>query len=262
MSASSGLVLKIFRVLTRGPAFVCLVCLCLADCLFHVCLRRSDAASRPRILQRWNRRILACLRVEVSVFGSVPAHGLIAANHISYLDIIVFSSVTGCSFVSKSEIASWPFIGCIARLTGTVFVDRSRRSQTHPLQLQMQELLKAGRCLVLFPEGTSSDGRQVLPFRSSLFEAPVAASCPIIAACLSYDLPEGEGDPAQEIGYWGDMTLFPQFIKLLAKTRVNAIIHFSNHPKMFHNRKQAAHEMHQEVAELGTLKSTSQMVLP
>lgn len=175
---------------------------------------------------------------------------MIVSNHLSYLDILVFSSVTRCSFISKSEIKSWPFVGWIARMTGTIFIDRSRRSQTHSLQPQVQNRLASGMTVLLFPEATSTDGQEILPFRSSLFESAVVATAPVTAAYLSYELPDGDGDPVIDIGYWGDMTLMPQFLKLLTKSRVEAIVRFSEHPRVFSDRKIAAREMQREVAEL------------
>ncbi|HEY6251469.1 MAG TPA: lysophospholipid acyltransferase family protein [Candidatus Angelobacter sp.] len=262
MRASSGPATKVFRVLIRGSAFVCLACLCLADCLLHGALRKLDAASRPRILQRWSKRILSCIKVHVWVLGPTPAQGLIVSNHLSYLDILVLSSVAHCMFVSKSEVKSWPLVGWIARMTGTVFVDRGRPSQTNRPQEEMQERLKAGAPLVLFPEGTSTDGRQMLPFLSSLFEAVIELGAPVTAAHVSYELAEGDGDPATDICYWGEMTLFPHFIKLLTKTSVKVTVRFSSQPKIFGDRKQAALEMQREVAELGnSVANSPQMAL-
>ena len=187
---------------------------------------------------------------------------MIVSNHLSYLDILVFSSVARCCFISKREIKSWPVVGWIATMVGTIFIDRSRRSQTHSLQPQVQTRLAAGVPVLLFPEATSTDGQEILSFRSSFFESPVAVAAPITAAYLSYELPDGDGDPVLDIYYWGDMTLMPQFLKLLTKSRIKAIVCFSDHPRVFTDRKQAAREMQREVIELGNvMKSTPQAAL-
>ena len=251
MRAPPGAAVKVFRVLTRGTVFVCLMCSCFAECLLRSCGRKPDGVSRAAILQRWSLRILSCLRVQISIAGEIPGHGLIVSNHVSYLDILAFSAAARCVFLAKSEIKSWPFIGWIAGLTGTVFIDRTRRIQTHHLQPQIRKQLESGIPLVLFPEGTSTDGRHILPFCSSFFQAAVSAAIPITAAHLSYELAEGDGDPVTDIAYWGDMTLLPQFLKLLMKNRVTAKVRFSDHPKVFFDRKQAAREMQQEVTEMG-----------
>lgn len=211
---------------------------------------RSNVDSRSDVLHRWNRRILKRIGVEVAVCGPIPARGLIASNHLSYLDILVLSATARCFFVSKSEVKSWPLVGWIATLTGTVFVDRSRRSPTHSLQPQMQDRLESGELLVLFPEGTSSDGGGLLPFHSSFFESAVVASAPITATYLSYELPEAEGDPKLEVCYWGDMILFPHLIQLLTKSKVRATVRFACEPQIFSDRKEAAREIHLRVREL------------
>jgi lyso-ornithine lipid O-acyltransferase len=210
----------------------------------------SNVDSRSDVLHRWNRRILKYIGVEVAVCGPIPAGGLIASNHLSYLDILVLSATARCFFVSKSEVKSWPLVGWIAALTGTVFVDRSRRSPTHNLQPQMQERLESGELLVLFPEGTSSDGGGLLPFHSSFFESAVAAAAPITATYLSYELPEYDGDPKLEVCYWGDMILLPHLIKLLTKSKVRATVKFASEPQMFSDRKEAALEIRRRVLEL------------
>jgi lyso-ornithine lipid O-acyltransferase len=242
---------KILRVLRRGPAFLCYASLCLAECLLQAGRRNVDVASRANILHRWNLRILASLGVEVSVVGPVPAQGLIVSNHLSYLDILVFSATAPCLFVSKREVKSWPLVGWVAALTGTVFIDRRSPSQTRRVWPQMYDRLQAGTRVVLFPEGTSTDGRQVLPFHSSLFEAAVTSCAPMTATYISYELLAEDGNPRMEVCYWGSMTMLPHLIKLLMKTNVRATIRFAEQAKVFTDRKQAALELQRDVRELG-----------
>jgi len=107
--------------------------------------------------------------------GTRPkAAALIVANHTGWLDIVIFSAVMPLSFVAKSEVGTWPFFGTLARLQRTVFVERVRRSQTGAARDTIRERLLAGDALVLFPEGTSSDGNAVLGFKSALLGAAEA----------------------------------------------------------------------------------------
>lgn len=232
------------------------VSLCLAECLLRRASRRLSATSRSDIMHRWSTRILSVMRVQVRVAGPVPLRGLIVSNHLSYLDILVLSAVTRCLFVSKREVKWWPMVGWVAAMTGTVFVDRSRRSQTHRVRTEMQDRLHAGERLVLFPEATSSNGRQLLPFYSSLFESAVADAVPATATYLSYELAPGEGDPVMDVCYWGDMTLLPHVIKLLTKTKVQAYVAFADKPRTFSHRKQAALEMQRQIQELSNSSGT------
>ena len=252
MRTTLGLTRKALRVFRRGPALVACVCLCFAECILKAALGRP----RVQTMQRWSARCLSVMGVEVSLSGPIPASGLIVSNHLSYLDIWVFSAVTRCAFVSKSEVKWWPVVGWVASLAGTVFIDRSRASQTQEVQPQMQAHLKSGQRLVLFPEATSWNGSDVLPFRSSLFESAVTAAAPITAAHLSYEFHDADGDPATDVCYWGDMTLFPHVIKLMTKRGVRAIVKFADEPRVFTNRKQAALELRRQVLELGAASKT------
>ncbi len=125
----------------------------------------------PPLFHRFLCRVLG---VRVRVHGAPPPKGasaLIAANHVSWLDIPVVTSQGHASFVAKSEIAGWPGVGILARLQRTIFIDRSRRTHTGEVAGAMGERIGRGERIVLFPEGTTGDGTRVLPFRSSLFGA-------------------------------------------------------------------------------------------
>lgn len=199
--------------------------------------------------------------VQVSFSGPIPSRGLIVANHLSYLDVWVLSAITQCAFVAKKEVRSWPLVGWVARLAGTVFVDRSRPSQAHGLRPQIQQHLECGERLVLFPEGTSTGGDEVLPFHSSLFEAAIATATPVTAAHIFYELPDGDGDPATDVCYWGDMTLFPHLLKLLTKSNVHATVCFADQARVYPDRKQAAAATQMEVKQLGEARMSKQRAI-
>ena len=114
--------------------------------------------TRIEVLHRWSRRTLPRMGIALKRRVRPPAAGLIASNHLSYLDILVYSAIAPCAFVSKREVRAWPAVGWIATLSGTIYVDRSRRSETHAIQPEIQSALSSGLRLFLFPEGTSSDG--------------------------------------------------------------------------------------------------------
>ena len=135
-----------------------------------VALRRP---LRRRIPVFYHRLICALLGVRVRVVGApIAAHPLlIVANHASWLDISVITSAAPVVFVAKREIASWPFFGLLAKLQRSVFVDRERRHKTGEVNAEIAQRLAEGDPVVLFGEGTSSDGNRVLPFRSALIGA-------------------------------------------------------------------------------------------
>jgi 1-acyl-sn-glycerol-3-phosphate acyltransferase len=134
---------------------------------------RFGLRRRKTFPHRYHRFLCRLFGIRIRVIGApVGNEGvLIVANHTSWLDILVFSAVTPLSFVAKAEVATWPLFSTLARLQETVFVERTRRSQTREARDQIRERLLAGDTLVLFPEGTSSDGNRVLPFKSALMGA-------------------------------------------------------------------------------------------
>ncbi len=125
-----------------------------------------------RHLPSWYHRLVCrLLGIRVILSGERPAEEavLFVSNHISWIDIPVLSSITPLSFIAKQEVAGWPFISALAKLQRTVFVDRNRRSSVKETANAVVQRLDGGERVVLFAEGTSSDGNQVLPFKSSLF---------------------------------------------------------------------------------------------
>jgi len=136
----------------------------------------------------YHRLVARLLGVRINLVGTPHTDGptLVAANHVSWLDIVVLSAVVPLSFVAKREVNTWPFFGALARLQRTVFVHRDRRHATGNSRDEMQERLKAGDTLVLFPEGTSSDGFTVKPFKSSFFAAADTEGVIVQPVTLAY----------------------------------------------------------------------------
>src|SRR5258708_15386051 len=132
-----------------------------------------DRAARTRWLQGVCRRALRVFQVNLRVTGPIPSSGLLACNHLSYLDILVLGATTPCVFVSKCEVRRWPVFGWFASLAGTLFLRREKRSDVARMTREMRRVLDEGQLVVLFPEGTSSDGSSVLPFKSSLLEPAI-----------------------------------------------------------------------------------------
>jgi len=244
----------VFFAFIRGATRAAAVFVALQIALVHFALltrmrgRHLTTAERARWMQTWCRWTLRLLGIVVDVQGEPPKSGLWVANHLSYLDILVFSAVCGCVFVSKKEVKSWPAVGWISSLAGTIYIDRTRRTETHAIQLEMQSALSSNLLLVLFPEGTSSDGSSVLRFHSSLFQPVIDLDMLVTAASIDYVLPDG--DAAREACYWGDMTLLPHVFNLLSKDAVRATLSFSEEPLQFWDRKQAAQTTQMQVERL------------
>jgi 1-acyl-sn-glycerol-3-phosphate acyltransferase len=239
---------RIARVIFRGTGLAWGVAACLSEYLLRRLAGRLPEQTRIEILHRWSRRTLSRMGITIDVTGVPPGTGLVASNHLSYLDILVYSAVAPCAFVSKREVRGWPAVGWIATMAGTIYVDRSRRSGTHAIQPEIQSALASGLRLVLFPEGTSSDGSTLLRFHSSLFQPAVDLQAAVSPASIAYIVPDGIA--ATDACWWGDMALFPHLIKLLSRHSVTASVKFSPESFRFSDRKQAAQKMYQEVDRL------------
>jgi 1-acyl-sn-glycerol-3-phosphate acyltransferase len=203
---------------------------------------------RARWLQRACVRTLPILGVHLNVYGRAPQGGLLVCNHLSYLDVLVLSALTPAVFVSKSEVGGWPIFGWFARRAGTRFVRREQRADVTRVLEEMRAVLEAGVVLVLFAEGTSSDGREVLPFKSSLLEPAIGLDQPVWAGCLSYRL--WDGDAGREVCYWGDMTFGPHLLNLMAKRSVLATVRFTRCDGEPSGRKELGRRLHAEVSRL------------
>jgi len=153
-----------------------------------------------------------------------PARGAYVANHSTWLDIFVLNASKRIYFVAKSEVAGWPGIGWLARGTGTVFIRRDRR-EARAQQQVFEDRLRAGHHLMFFPEGTSSDGQRVLPFKTTLFGAFTTDGLrdflTIQPVSLRYHAPQGQD--ARFYGWWGDMGFAEGLLKVLAVRRQGAV---------------------------------------
>lgn len=218
--------------------------------LVHVVFRRSDAVSTARALwlQQACRRILRVFNMSLRTTGPIPARGLLVSNHLSYLDILLLGATAPATFVAKREVRSWPVFGWFARLAGTVFVRRERRGDAARATAEIKETLDKGGLVVLFPEGTSSDGETVLPFKSALLEPAAQKNQPLSVGFIRYSLEDGS--VADEVCYWRDMTLVPHLINLLGKRGISAHVSFTQIQEGCGDRKELARQLHSEVVRL------------
>jgi 1-acyl-sn-glycerol-3-phosphate acyltransferase len=203
---------------------------------------------RAAWLHSWSRFACRVLGIRVTTRRSIPSSGLLVSNHLSYLDIIGLSSIRPCVFVAKNDVATWPLFGWLARAAGTIFVDRERRLSSPKAVDVIRNAMAGGSVVVIFPEGTSSDGSTVLPFKSALLESAVQLRCPVTAASIDYDLEDGS--VADEVCYWRDMTLVPHLLNLLFKREIRAKYSFSPAKIRAGYRKEIARELRDEIMSM------------
>lgn len=243
------------RLSWRLAGFGVLVAGALADYGLRLRLMGGGKAveARAQWLTRWSRRTLRLLNVRVKTEGPLPGSGLVASNHLGYLDIVVLASLRPFFFVSKANVKGWPVLGTLAQLAGTLFVSRERRTEVGRFNQELAERLRHGQPVVLFPEGTSSDGRQVLPFRSPLLAPVTDGQNPVTPTWLGYELAEGSVE--DEVCYWRDMVFVPHFLNLLSKRKIQARVVFGEPLAGNLDRKQLAVELRQRVANLSRLSA-------
>ena len=179
----------------------------------------------PLVVQLACKISLKVLGFSVKLTGRPMRHkGAVVANHASWLDIFSLNAAARVFFVSKAEVSSWPAIGLIARATGTIFIER-RASHAKKHQNQFEERLLAGDRLLFFPEGTSTDSRRVLNFKSTLFAAlftpELAEKLWVQPVSLIYHAPKGQD--CRFYGWWGDMEFAAHFFSTLGAKRTGSI---------------------------------------
>jgi len=217
---------------------------------FALRVRNTGMGARAACTQRWCRRILRALGVVVEAHATTAPPGLIVSNHLGYLDILVLGAQQPLVFVAKSEVRSWPALGLLVHAAGTIFVRRDRRSDLIRVRQEVEQVVRASVPVLLFPEGTSSDGSQVLPFHPGLFLSAVENDWPVTPTWIGYEL--ADGSVAEEICYWRDMTFLPHLLNLLTKKRIVARVRQSGILSRRTDRKLLALAAHQEVCALAT----------
>ncbi|MGC2112131.1 MAG: lysophospholipid acyltransferase family protein [Candidatus Korobacteraceae bacterium] len=193
-------------------------------------------------------RGLRAIDLQLSVEGRPPARGLIVSNHLSYVDILAYSAALPCVFVSKAEVEKWPVFGRYTRWSGSVFVRRHDRTDSARANVSVAEALKNGVPVVLFPEGTTTDGERVLRFHSTMLQPAIDLDAPITPCAIGYEL--DDGDVGREIAWWGDMTLVPHVLNLLGKKSIRAKIVFGEPVVASGERKELSRILHENVARL------------
>jgi 1-acyl-sn-glycerol-3-phosphate acyltransferase len=232
------------RAIRRAVALGSILILCIVR--FWLMRLRGPLTLERRALwtQACARMILTGFGIHYQVEGQPPASGLVVSNHLSYLDILILSAAMPCFFVAKVESGGWPFFGKAARTGGTIFLDRSSLASAMTVAEQMTERLRLPVPVLLFPEGTSTDGAQVLRFHSRLIDPATSAGAPITAAALRYEI-EG-GVEERELCWYGDESFTTHLWKVLGVAGFSAQLHFFE-PQIYPDRRTAADQTHAQI---------------
>jgi 1-acyl-sn-glycerol-3-phosphate acyltransferase len=201
----------------------------------------STKNQQERIIRFWCKRLLSIfeIKVEVTGLGTYLINQkkyLMVANHISWMDIIVIQSIKPCIFVAKSDVASWPLFGWVAQMTGTIFIKRDKVSDIKKaLKKMKRRLIKRSVCI--FPEGTSTSGRYLLPFKSNLFQSSIDTNKSILPLCLRYEQNNTYSDKA---AFVDDMSLVDSINKIKQEKDIYVIVEVLQPIRPRYNRKELA----------------------
>lgn len=218
--------------------------------------------SRDRIGARachfWARTLCPVIGLRIRVSGPVPRETpfLVAANHLSYLDILVLAATYPSLFVAKREIAGWPLLGWVVGTAGTLWVDRDRARDVVRAGEEMVRRFERGAGLTIFPEGFAGSGDGVRPFLPSLLEPAAREKVPCHAVAISYATP-AEAGPASAIVPWHDSSHFLRHLgRVLGVRRIEVGLRFAPETVTSAERKELAARLHREVAALFTPLAT------
>ncbi len=204
---------RLLRIWVWCQIWVHVICgVCTLAFVFPFLNRRN----KDRKIQAWSKRLLKIFNIELVVqdavlLGNTPH--LIASNHISWLDIHVINAFKPIRFVAKSEVEGWPIFGWMAKQLGTVFIRRDSARQARQVVGRMAEVLKT-ESICIFPEGTSTIGDSVLPFKPNLFESAIAANVPVFPLALQY-LSKVTGLRSESPAFIGDMGLLESMSRVI-----------------------------------------------
>jgi 1-acyl-sn-glycerol-3-phosphate acyltransferase len=186
---------------------------------------------KAKLIQWWCSRLLAAFNIKVNVIGSPPpnsaqpsSNSMLVANHISWSDIHALNSVTPLRFIAKSEIKGWPIFGYLVTKANTLFIDRSKRQDAKRTIETAYASLQSGDNLCFFPEGTTTDGSEVKPFKSSLIQAAILAKSHIWPVAIHYPNPDGSINT--KIAYAGETTLVESMRNMLLQQNPVIVLNF------------------------------------
>lgn len=212
--------------------------------------RRDKIRWRQTIFEAWTKTFVRISKMKIVVSGTPPEPPFfLVTNHLSYTDIALIRSVAKGVFVAKAEVEDWFLAGRICRDMGTIFIDRKNRRDIPRAGELIVERLDAGEGVIVFPEGTSTAGREVLPFNSSFLEFAARRASPVSYAAITYTTPEGESSASTTV-CWGENIGFLKHLWRLLKLRsYTAVITFGEAPIVNADRKVLATELHERISE-------------
>lgn len=205
---------------------------------------------RQIVLGRWARSFVWISGMELEVIGRPPEPPfLLVGNHVGYIDICSVRAVARGVFVAKHDIADWPLAGRMITDMGNIFINRSLKRDIPRATAGVIDRLNGGEGVIIFPEGTSTKGDEVLPFNSSFLEFAARTDLPVSYVSISYRTPPGEPPASQSICWWDDTPFLKHLFLLFTVRRYTCVLNFGEEPIANPNRKKLADELTSRVRE-------------
>lgn len=183
----------------------------------------SPSGFAASLTRNWHRHVCRAFNIKIEITGTPPTTAsLIVANHISWFDISALGSVLAARYLSKYEVVTWPVVGWLAKKAGTLFIQRGANKATHSMG-KMTDALKEGSYVILFPEGTTTDGSSVRKFHARLFQSAIDSQVPVQPVIISYP---HDGGVHPKAPFIDDITLYESAAGMLSEPHMKVTLDF------------------------------------
>jgi 1-acyl-sn-glycerol-3-phosphate acyltransferase len=199
---------------------------------------------RNLLVRAWARIVVELLGIKINIKGAPPKPPFyLVANHLSYIDIVLLFTQVNCAFVAKAELQNWPVFGFLMKAVNTLFIDRNSKKDIPRVNARIEKAMRESDGIAIFPEGTSSKGSEVLPFKPALLEFAAQNGLSVSYATIHYSTAKPDPPAYFSVCWWGDMTFVDHFIDLLKLKRIRATVQFGRNTIRGNDRKALANEL-------------------
>lgn len=205
---------------------------------------------RGLFFRGWSLFSGAVMGVRFTIHGRPPkAPFLLVTNHLGYLDILALSHAINAVFLSRHDVADWPFFGPITKSFDTLFINRGLLKDIPRTVARLKVLWSRREGILFFPEGTSSGGEDILPLKAGLLSFAADGGLPVHYGTIRYEVPPGYGPASRTVCWWGDMDFLPHLFRMLAIPRIFVTLCFAGTPVTDSDRRELAAKLHKGMLE-------------